>query len=234
MPFTCIAIDDEPLALKLIEGYIRRMPQLKLIQTFEDAIAGSEFIRHHAVDILFIDIEMPDISGLALVSALSEKPQVIFTTAYKNFAYEGFELDAVDFLLKPISFERFKKAVNKAVDAIEKKTIRNNEAEHFFIWSEYKQVKIITSHILYIEAKDDYVCVYLKNARPVLTLITLKEMLTKLPADKFLRIHRSYIIPLYEIQEVSGRKVRLHSGKEFPVSNSYYNEFKNTLNPKNT
>lgn len=225
MPFTCIAIDDEPLALRLLEEYIERIPQLKLIQTFEDAIAGSEFIRHRSVDILFIDIEMPDISGLALVGALSKKPQVIFTTAYKNFAYEGFELDAIDFLLKPVSFERFKKAVYKAIGAIEKKIIRTNDDGHFFLWSEYRQVKIIFTTILYIEARSDYVCLYLTKGRPVLSLITMKGVFEKLPGEKFVRIHRSYIIPLSEIKEVSGRKVLLHCGKELPISNSYYDEF---------
>jgi DNA-binding LytR/AlgR family response regulator len=232
--FTCAAIDDEPLALRLIKGFIQRMPRLKPVGIFEDAIAGGEFIRHHPVDILFIDIRMPDISGLTLVGALSEKPQVIFTTAHKNFAYEGFELDAVDFLLKPIRFERFAKAVNKAIDAIGEKNIPVNDPEHFFVWSEYRQVKISAPQILYIESREDYVCIYLKEERPVLSLMPLKDIPGKLPLNKFIRIHRSYIIPISAIKEVYGKKVLLHCGKTLPIGSSYYHAFREMLKTRKT
>src|SRR4051794_5676369 len=116
MQIKCVAIDDEPLALNLIKEYTNRFPSLRLVQTFDDAISGAEFLRSNQVDLLFIDINMPDISGIELVRSLKEKPMIIFTTAYRKFAFEGFELDALDYLLKPIEFERFEKAVNKAID----------------------------------------------------------------------------------------------------------------------
>lgn len=222
MKLRCVAIDDEPLALALIQEYITRIPELKLLHSFEDAIAGSEFLRNNPVDILFVDINMPDISGLSLVASLNEKPAVIFTTAYKKFAFEGFELEAVDYLLKPISFERFEKAVKKALQALKSK---EKEAEpvqdDFFVWSEYKQVKIDLSQVEFVEAREDYVLFHQLNHKPVLSLMTLKSAQEKLPITKFIRIHRSYIIPVSAIKLISSKKVMLTSGRELPVGNSY-------------
>lgn len=127
MPLKCIVIDDEPLAINLLTGYLTKFPELQLLQSYDDALSGAEFLRRIAVDILFIDINMPDITGLDLVRSLEQKPIVIFTTAHKKFAVDGFELDAIDYLLKPISFERFSKAVNKAVEYYGYKNKTNNE-----------------------------------------------------------------------------------------------------------
>jgi DNA-binding LytR/AlgR family response regulator len=210
------------LALALIQEYVTRIPELRLLYSFEDAIAGSEFLRNNPVDILFVDINMPDISGLSLVASLDVKPAVIFTTAYKKFAFEGFELEAVDYLLKPISFERFEKAVKKAIQSLKGKEKEEElPQDDFFVWSEYKQVKIDLSQIEFIEAREDYVLFHQLNHRPVLSLMTLKSVQEKLPVIKFVRIHRSYIIPVSGIKQIGSKKVTLGSGRELPVGNSY-------------
>lgn len=222
MVLKCIAIDDEPPALDLIAAYIERTPQLQLLQTFDDAISGSEFLRNNPVDLLFVDINMPDITGIELVKALEEKPMVIFTTAYKKFAYEGFELDAVDYLLKPIDFTRFSKAVSKALEYNEyRKNSQAAGANHLFVRSEYRVIKIGLDDIEYIESLEDYIKIHLVNDRPVMTLMPLKKVLEKLPGDKFRRIHRSYIIAVPKVKSVLHRKVQLANGKELPISDSY-------------
>jgi DNA-binding LytR/AlgR family response regulator len=220
IPVTCIAIDDEPLALTLISEYAARIPELRLLQTFEDAISGAQFLKENKVDVLFIDINMPDITGTELVRSLEKKPLTIFTTAYKQFAYEGFELEAIDYLLKPIAFDRFQKAVQRAISL---KAFRYPEkaGRHFFVRSEYRMIRIECDHVLYIEGLEDYVKIHLDNERPVLTLMTMKAMMEKIPAEIFRRIHRSYIIPVKNIRSVHNKKIMLHNGQELPVSDSY-------------
>jgi two-component system, LytTR family, response regulator len=224
MPIRCIAIDDEPLALELVKEYVSRFPQLQLVETFNDAIAGGEFLRQNTVDLLLVDINMPDITGLDLVRSLKEPPMIIFTTAHKKFAIEGFELDAIDYLLKPIAFERFSKAVNKALEYYDyKKKPAEKSASHLFVYSEYRMLKIDLSEIEYIESLEDYIKIHLGNAKPVMTLMTLKGVLEKLPADKFKRIHRSYIVAVDKVRSVLNRKIKLASSAELPVSESYTN-----------
>jgi two-component system, LytTR family, response regulator len=218
----CIAIDDEPPALVVIREYIARVPGIELAQTFDDAVSGAEYLRNTAVDLLFLDINMPDITGLDLARSLQEKPMIIFTTAYKKFAFEGFELDAVDYLLKPISFDRFSKAVSKAIDY---HNYRNKpvdtEDEYLFVYSEYRMIKIPLSDIEYIESLEDYIRIHLTNSKPILTLMTLKGVLEKLPATRFSRIHRSYVVATAKVQSIQNKKVRLQSQTELPVSDSY-------------
>lgn len=220
-PIKCVAIDDEPFALRLLEEYISRIPALKLAKTFQDAIEGAEFLKAGTVDLLFVDINMPDITGLELVKHLPQKPMIVFTTAYKNFAFEGFELDAVDYLLKPFSFERFEKAVNKAMEQYQHRTAPIQEDEEvIFVRAEYHLVKIRLAEIEYIESVQDYLKIHLTNGRPVMTLMTLKAMLDKLPTDKFRRIHRSYVVALSKIRSIANRKVKLGIA-ELPISDSY-------------
>ena len=222
MNLTCIAIDDEPPALQLVQQYAGRMPQLQLQRTFDDAPEAKEYLQSHKVDLLFIDINMPGITGLDLVRALAEKPLVIFTTAYKNFAYEGFELEAIDYLLKPISFARFEKAVLKAIEYHRYKSAAQNDSKQdIFIRSEYRMIRIDTDNIIYIEGLEDYIKIHLQGERPLLTLMTMKAVLEKLPAEKFARIHRSYIVHTGKVKAVSGKKVVLNTGVELPVSDSY-------------
>lgn len=222
MPLKCVAIDDEPLALELITKYVASFPELQLIYTFEDAVSGAEFLEKTPVDLLFIDINMPDITGLDLVRSLTKKPMVIFVTAYKNFAFEGFELQALDYLLKPIDFKRFSAAVNKAIDYHKYKNSDNSGSdESIYVYSEYRMIKIELKDIEYIESMEDYIKIFLTSApKPVLTLMTLKKVLEKLPESSFRRIHRSYIVALKKIKAIHNRKVKLAQA-ELTVSDSY-------------
>lgn len=225
MVLKCVAIDDEPLATALISKYVARFPDLEMLQTFEDAVSGIEYLERTQVDLLFLDINMPDISGIDLARTLEKKPMIIFTTAYRQFAYEGFELEAVDYLLKPIDFERFSKSVYKALDYHRYKTLSvpNAEQQSIYVHSEYRVVKIILNAIEYLESMEDYVKIHLENQPPVLTLMPLKKMLEKLPEKDFKRIHRSYIVPVKKITSVQNRKIKL-SVVELPISASYIDE----------
>jgi len=166
---------------------------------------------------------MPDISGLELVRSLSQPPMVIFTTAYKNFAVDGFELDAVDYLVKPIAFERFEKAVKKAQEfyTYRQRTHQSEIPDALFVYVEYRLVKINLADIEYIESLEDYIRIHTITGKPLMTLMTLKKVLEKLPADQFRRIHRSYIVAFAKVKSIQGRKLRMQSGKELPVSDSY-------------
>ncbi|WP_183557957.1 LytR/AlgR family response regulator transcription factor [Mucilaginibacter sp. SP1R1] len=222
MQLKCVAIDDEPLALEIIKRYIADYQTLKLVNTFDDAVSGAEYLEKNKVDILFIDINMPDISGVDLVRSLQEKPMIIFTTAHKNFAYEGFELEAVDYLLKPINHIRFGAAVNKAIDYYQfKNTSHAGSDEYLFVHSEYRMIKISIRDIEYIESMQDYIKIYLINAeKPVLTLMPLKNVIEKLPANLFIRIHRSYVVSRAQIRSIYNRKIKLNK-IELPVGTNY-------------
>lgn len=221
MQIKCVAIDDEPLALDVIREYVRYFPSLKLVQTFDDAISGAEYLRNNPVDLLLIDINMPDVSGIELVRSLPVKPMIIFTTAHKKFAIDGFDLEALDYLLKPIQQERFTRAVNKAIDFYKYKNAdKGDTKEALFVRSEYQLVKIDLADIEYIESIEDYIRIHVSNGKPVMSLMTLKAVLEKLPASQFKRIHRSYVIPLAKVRSVINRKVRL-TATELPVSDSY-------------
>jgi len=229
-PIKCIAIDDEPLALQLISGYVAKLPQLQLLHTFEDAITGAEFLRNSSVDLLFADINMPDISGIDLVKSLDVKPMVIFTTAYKNFAFEGFELEAIDYLLKPIDFKRFSKAIEKAEEYFQYKNAPKTENvnDSLYVYSEYRMVKINLADIEYIESMEDYIKIHQHNDKTILTLMPLKKVMEKLPADRFQRIHRSYIVPVNKIKSIHNRKVQLTEA-ELPVSETYMDFVRNWM-----
>ncbi|PST84734.1 DNA-binding response regulator [Pedobacter yulinensis] len=222
MPIKCVAVDDEPLALALMRNYITATPQLALLQTFEDAIAAAEFIRKHDVELLLLDIDMPDISGIDLMHALEKKPMVIFTTAYRNYAVEGFELNAIDYLLKPIDYPRFKVAIQKAVEYQEyKKQKGQSDAGHIFVYVEYKLLKIELAHVTYMESLEDYIKIHFDNGPTVMTLMSMKKMLERLPPDQFRRIHRSFIVPVAKVRAINNRKAELSSGDVLPISDSY-------------
>ena len=222
MNLKCVAIDDEPLALELIKMYVLQFPELELVDTFSQAAAGANFLKQNQVDLLFIDINMPDISGLNLVKSLDKKPLIIFTTAYRKYAVEGFELNAVDYLLKPIDFERFSQAITKALEFYAvKNSTRLDNVDSLFVYSEYKLIKIPFNKIEYIETMDDYVKIHLIDDKPVFTLMSLKKAAEKLPNEKFRRIHRSYVVPVSKVKSIANRKVILGSVKDLPISVSY-------------
>lgn len=225
MPIKCIAIDDEPPALLLLREYIAAAPGLQLIDTFDDAVAGTAYLKANPVDLLFIDINMPDLTGLELVRSLEHKPMIIFTTAHKKFAIDGFDLDAVDYLLKPISRERFAKSITKATEFYSHKSKPDSEmteAEEFlFVYSEYRMVKIPLNDIEYIESLEDYIRIHQVNNKPVMTLLTMKKVLEKLPPSRFRRINRSYIVATGRVKSILNRKAKLESAVELPISDSY-------------
>jgi len=222
MQLKCVAIDDEPLALEIIKKYVADYPSLKMVNTFEDAISGAEYLKRNPVDVLFVDINMPDITGVDLVRSLDEKPMIIFTTAYKKFAFEGFELEALDYLLKPINSNRFGAAVHKAIDYYQfKHTDHTAEDEHIYVHSEYRVIKIGIRDIEYIESMQDYIKIHLLSAeKPILTLMSLKSIIGKIPATQFIRIHRSFVVAKAQIRSIYNRKVKLRN-IELPVGTNY-------------
>lgn len=223
MALKCVAIDDEPLALELIKTYVARFPGLQLVQVFEDALSGAEYLKQNPVDLLFVDVNMPDITGVELVRSLINSPMIIFTTAYRNYAFESYELQAIDYLLKPIDFTRFTAAVEKAIDFHKYKssTLESTNDESIYVYSEYKMIKIFLRDIEYIESMGDYLKIYLTNIdKPTLTLMTMKKVLEKLPEDQFARIHRSFIVSLNKIKSIHNRKVNL-ANAELPIGDAY-------------
>ena len=228
-----IAIDDEPLALQLVTGYIKKTPFLELAGEFDNPISAMEFLDQADVDLIFLDIQMPDLIGTDFARTLSQGPKIIFTTAYEKYALEGFRLEAVDYLLKPFGYDEFVIAAQKARKLIEleQKTTTTIEAnsEFLFLKSEYKIRRINFNDILYIEGLKDYIKVFLVNEpKPILSLNTIKSLESKLPASKFMRVHRSFIVNLGRIQTVD--RFRIVFGHEYiPVGDQYKEKFQEFL-----
>jgi two-component system, LytTR family, response regulator len=230
---TFIALDDEPLALVLIEKYAELLPDWQLLSTFTDADTAAEFLRNNTVDLLLTDINMPDINGLQFVEALpDERPMVIFVTAYKEFAHEGFNLDVVDYLVKPVSIERFKKAMSKASELLElrqKAEVQAPAMDHIFVLSEYQKIKIMLQDVLYLESMGDYVKIYLESqAKPILTLDRLKNLANSLHPVGFRRIHRSLVVNLAKVAAVQKSKVKV-AGKWLNVGETYLQEIESLV-----
>lgn len=228
-----IAVDDEPLALQLVTGYIKKTPGLELAGSFDNPQEALEFVINEKVDLIFIDIQMPDLTGIEFTRALTGGPRVVFTTAYEKYALEGFKLDVVDYLLKPFSYEEFLKAVGKATRLIraeqgEQEKVESN-SEFLFLKSDYKIRRINFNDILYIEGLKDYVKVYTAGeSKPVLSLITMKLLEAKLPPAKFMRVHRSFIVNLERIETIE--RSRIVFGKDYiPVSEQYKDKFQEFL-----
>lgn len=225
----CIAIDDEAPGLKVIERYCSKTPYLQLESTFQDPVASIKYIEEYQPDLLFLDINMPDLTGLQLVQLLQHKPAVIFTTAHRDYAPESYEVNAIDYLLKPIMFDRFLKATQKAKDHLEKpitppQTPSPNPAPHpgfIFIKSDSRHIKVNLKEILFIEGMRDYVAIHTtSNNRPIMTLSGIEKMLQRLPQNDFMRVHRSYIVSLRHISLVQYNHIHIGE-QEIPVSGSY-------------
>ncbi len=218
----CLLIDDEPLALQLLEDHVRKTPFLKLAGRFEEPLQALPLLESQQVDLLFLDIKMPDISGIDFFRSLTHKPEVIFTTAYSEFAIDGFELKAIDYLLKPVSFEKFIAACNRVKEYTE---LKNNKGvakrDYFFINVSHKLHKLFYDDILYLEGYKDYTKVYLKTATsPLLILHNLKYFEDLFDENEFSRIHRSYIVPIRKINTVSRKSVTI-GNQTLPVSDNY-------------
>ena len=222
--FTCVAIDDEPLAHEVIKKYVAKIYFLELKGAFTDTFEAKKALDASPVDILFLDIQMPDINGIEFLKGLSSKNfAVIFTSAFGEYAVEGFNVDAIDYLLKPIEYDRFLKAVYKAKEYIEYLNNQELNQGYIFVKSDYQMVKINLKDILYIEGLDDYIKIYMPQ-KAVLTLMTLKTITQKLPPKEFLRVHRSYIVPISKIENVSKSKIRI-ADREIPIGVSYSENF---------
>lgn len=216
-----IAVDDEPIALDIIRSHASKVPYLNLKAEFTDAFKAIEYLNKEPVDLIFLDIKMPDISGIEFVKTLNVKCLVIFTTAYSEHAVNGFDLDAVDYLLKPFSLSRFIKACNKANELFQlrNKNIQNN---YIFLKTGYEQVKVHFDDVLYLEAAGNYVSFVLKD-RSVLSRMTFSEVETILPSGKFIRIHRSYLVAIGKISKIERHQVHVNQ-INLPVAESYISD----------
>ena len=231
MKIRCLVIDDERLARDYLKNYISKVPELELLGDFNSPLKATELIKSGNVDLLFIDIQMPDITGVDFVKSLSKKPEVIFTTAYQEYALEGFNLSAVDYLLKPFSFERFYQAVNKVIDKIESKHVDDDDEslsiqpqtsfanDYLTIRADRKFYKINFIDLCYIEGQKAYVTFHTKE-RKITALASLKELEESLPENHFIRIHKSYIVAISEINSLEGNMIEIHH-KQLPVGKSY-------------
>jgi len=219
-----IIVDDEPLAQEVLETYVSKFPALNLIAKCSNAVEAFDVLNKNSIDLMFLDIQMPQISGIDFLKTLPNPPQVIFTTAYSEYAMDGYELNVVDYLLKPISLDRFAKAVNKAVA----KELQENEpsipasketADYIFVKADKKLIKIRFDQINYIEGLKDYVILHTPNGR-VVTLQTMKSLEIKLPSDIFMRVHRSFIVNLANISIIEGNTVQIEK-KIIPIGKNY-------------
>ena len=235
---TCIAVDDEPLALKQLVGFIKRTPFLQLSGEFFSANGASDFLENHSVDLIISDINMQDVNGMQFVKSLDNPPLVIFSTAYSEYALEGFKVDAIDYLLKPYGYNDFLKAATKARQYIEWREAAvqagNNSSDDDFIFvrADNQSVKVMFDSILYVEAMSEYIKIHFKEGKPVMTFMSVKLMSESLPAQNFMRIHRSYIIALDSIAMVRRGEVELTDGTVLPISASYKDDLQKFIDEK--
>ncbi len=238
MKLNCVIIEDEPLARNLMIDYVKKVPSLNLVQAFSNPLEALEALRTLSVDVLFLDIQMPELTGISLLKVLTKKPFIILTTAYSDYALEGYELDVADYLLKPVTFERFLKAVDKVMQRAEaesKPVVIQNEptsstAPFVFVKDGTKLVKVKLDEILYVEGLKDYVTIHTKTQK-IVTLQRLKTLEEQLPADKFIRIHNSYIVALSAIDVVQKNEVHVGS-VSLSIGDTYRKTFKEFIDKK--
>lgn len=226
----CLIVDDEPLAREILGQYVSQSDELQLVGTCKNANEVVELLQKESVDVLFLDIQMPGISGMALMKSLENPPLVVFTTAYDQYAVEGYEVSAVDYLLKPISPDRFKKAVEKVREMIQYKKSSSRDLNYMFIRADYQDIKVMFDDILYVEGLKDYVKVVTKEKR-IITLTNIKGMLEKLPQDRFIRVHKSYIVAKDKVQTVKGTILTIDD-KEIPIGLTFKDNFMKGMNLK--
>ena len=242
MKINCIAVDDEPLALEIIKDYSAKVPFMNLMKTFDNAIDTMEYLRNNRVDLILLDIQMEDLTGIQLLKALNVKPYVIMTTAYDNYAVQGYDLDVTDYLLKPISFERFFKGVNKVYDrmqnelnATEGKPVvmyptETTEKDYFFVKTETHIEKVTASEVLYIEGMGDYWRIVTKNKR-IMTLMNARGMEDVLPEHQFCRVHRSYFVAIGKIESVERKHIKI-ADQRIPIGDTYQKNFFDIIEKK--
>jgi two-component system LytT family response regulator len=240
--YKCIIVEDEPLARNLLEAYLNKIGKLQLIKSFGNPLEALDFLRENQVDILFSDIQMPEVTGITLLKLLKNKPLIILTTAYSDYAIEGYELEVFDYLLKPISFDRFLKSVEKAINRLNEsggiptldipksESLEVTKDDFIFVKDGIKLIKINLNDILYIESLKDYVCIHTNNKK-IVSLQTMKSLESTLPSSTFVRIHNSFIVRLAAIDEVE--KERLVIAKTtLPISDTYKKAFREQIEKK--
>ncbi|REE25893.1 LytTR family two component transcriptional regulator [Winogradskyella pacifica] len=232
---TCSIIDDEPMALNLVESYVEKTPFLDLKNKFSSAIEAMEVLKNNPVDLLFLDIQMPDLTGIEFSKMLPKETRVIFTTAFDHYALEGFKVEAIDYLLKPFDYAEFLAAANKANTWFQlvkgkRESILSKEKEFLFVKSEYKQLRVKLADVLYFEGLKDYIKIWLKdNPKPILTLMSLKSLEEELPESQFMRVHRSFIVSLHNIDVIERSQIIINQ-QRITVSEQYKSKFLEFIN----
>ena len=234
----CLAIDDEPLALQQLVAYINKIPFLELAAQCQSAIEAREYLEHDTVEAIFCDINMPDLNGMDFVKSLAAPPLIVFTTAYSEYAVEGFRVNAVDYLLKPFGLQDFQRTALRLKTRLEERGVKSeessvkNEENFLFLKTDYRVVKVNIADIRYVESMSEHLKVWIEGERkPVITLLSMKKMEEKLP-DSFMRIHRSYIVNLTKIQEVNKNRVMLDGDASLPIGDNYKESFQAYLNTR--
>ena len=233
----CLAIDDEPLALQQLVAYINKVPFLQLAAQCQSALEARAFLERDTADAIFCDINMPDLNGMDFVKSLTSPPLIVFTTAYSEYAVEGFKVNAVDYLLKPFGMQDFQRAALRLkerlkIDEEEKKENTSTSDDTLFLKTDYRIVKVSIRDIRYIEAMSEYLKIWLEGeSKPIITLLSMKKMEERLP-DSFMRIHRSYIINLTKIQEVNKNRVIMDADTYLPIGDMYKEAFQSYLDTK--
>ncbi len=228
MILNCVLIDDEPLALKKLSTYVEKTSGLKLIGAFENPIDALEMLEHSNVDVLFVDIQMPDINGVELVKSLSKVPQIIFTTAHREFAADAFRLNATDYLLKPYSYALFLEAISKLTGRIESPSKEDElsiQHDFMFVRSDYKTVRINFNEILFVEGMREYVRIHLTDKKKIMTLMSISKLAEFLPSNAFLRVHRSYIVNLKQVKQVERNRIIFDQQQIIPIGEAFQEEF---------
>lgn len=233
-----LIIDDEFPARKLLSEYVSKVPSLQLCGTCENAIKAMEVLKNESIDLILTDIQMPDLSGLELIKSMAERPLVIFTTAYTEYAIDSYELESVDYLLKPISFPRFLQAINKVADRIKarrkdqtpaEQTAVKSDRDFFMVKADYKLYKIDYASLVYIEGQSEYVTFHMKDKRRITAYYSLKKLEEELPSNEFMRIHKSYIVSLSNIESVEGNMVTIN-GQKLSIGKNYKDALLSALN----
>lgn len=235
LKISCVVVDDEPMALNLVGNYVEKTPFLDLKNKFSSAIEAMEFIKTNPVDLLFLDIQMPDLTGIEFSKMLPKETRFIFTTAFDQYALEGFKVEALDYLLKPFDYAEFLTAANKAYTWFEltkgkKQAVVSDEKEFLFVKSEYKQLRIKLADVLYFESLKDYIKIWLKNdPKPILTLMSLKSLEEELPETRFMRVHRSFIVSLKNVEVIERSQIIINK-QRITVSEQYKAKFLEYIN----